>query len=143
MRGRNRRVSPVAFRPGEGPLTKRTAGVQRARREQIFMHHTRRSRYPWGSAQLGGRRLFSCALTLAGPRQSRRISSHLFLIEPPRAIPVGGGRVGLEEVDTPDKCAGRPVAGGSLKCRAKCATRFVPLACPICGKAFRISGPQQ
>jgi len=35
--GWNRRVSPVAVRPGEGPLTERTAGVQPARREQVFM----------------------------------------------------------------------------------------------------------
>ena len=75
--------------------------------------------------------------------QSRGISSPSFLIEPPRAIPVGGRRVSLEEVDAADKRAGRPVAGNSLKCRAKCATRFVPLACSICGKALRISGPQQ
>ncbi len=33
----NRRVSPVAFRPGQGPLTQRIAGVQPAGREQVFM----------------------------------------------------------------------------------------------------------
>ena len=100
-----------------------------------------------GLSQLGlpvvcvGKRSFRAPLPLAGTRQSRRMRS--FLIEPPRAIPVGGRRVGLEEVDAADKRAGRPVVGNSLKCRAKCATRFVPLACPICGKALRISGPQQ
>src|SRR4051812_42380578 len=102
--------------------------------------------HPLESAALSRRTwktIISCALTLAGPHQSRRISSPSFLIEPPRTIPVGGRRVGLEEVDAADKRAGRPVAGDSLKCRAKCATRFVPLARPICGKALRISGPQQ
>src|SRR5215471_10675450 len=33
----HRRISPVAFRPGEGPLAERTAGVQPARPEQVFM----------------------------------------------------------------------------------------------------------
>src|SRR5215472_17238330 len=93
------------------------------------------------TCRLRRKAVISCALTPAGTRQSRRMRS--FLIEPPRAIPVGGRRVGLEEVDAADKRAGRPVVGNSLKCRAKCATRFVPLACPICGKALRISGPQQ
>jgi len=37
---RIRRVSPIAFCPGEGPLTERTAGVQPARREQVFMPDT-------------------------------------------------------------------------------------------------------
>ena len=32
-----RRVSPVAVRPGEGPLTERTPGVQPSRPEQLFM----------------------------------------------------------------------------------------------------------
>ena len=32
-----RRVSPVAVRLGEGPLTERTASVQQARRELVFM----------------------------------------------------------------------------------------------------------
>jgi hypothetical protein len=34
---RYRRVSPVSVRPGERPLTERTAGVQPARLEQVFM----------------------------------------------------------------------------------------------------------
>ena len=49
----HRRVSSVAVHLGEGPLTERTASVQPARQEQVFMPHTRRSRYPPGSAQLG------------------------------------------------------------------------------------------
>ena len=32
-----RRVSPVPGRPGEGPLTERTAGVQPAQSERVFM----------------------------------------------------------------------------------------------------------
>ena len=35
--GWNWRVSPVSVRPGERPLTERTAGVQPARLEQVFM----------------------------------------------------------------------------------------------------------
>src|SRR5256885_1289986 len=35
--GRNRRVSPVSARPGEGPLTEPIAGVQPAARELVFM----------------------------------------------------------------------------------------------------------
>ena len=41
--GRSRRISPVPVRPGEGPLTERTAGVQATRREQVFMPRTCRS----------------------------------------------------------------------------------------------------
>ena len=37
MDGRFRRVSPVAVRPGEGLVTKRTAGVQPVRGERVFM----------------------------------------------------------------------------------------------------------
>src|SRR6516165_9920487 len=35
--GRNRRAPSIAVGPAEGPLTERTAGVQPARREQVFM----------------------------------------------------------------------------------------------------------
>ena len=35
--GRNRRVSPVAVRPGEGPLTEPTAGTQPCRWQPLFM----------------------------------------------------------------------------------------------------------
>ena len=41
--GRSRRISPVPVRPGEGPLTERTACVQATRREQVFMPRTCRS----------------------------------------------------------------------------------------------------
>ena len=34
---RNRRVSPVAVRPGQGPLTEPTAVTQAWRRELVFM----------------------------------------------------------------------------------------------------------
>ena len=43
-----RRVSPVAVRPGEGPLTERTAGVQPAQSERVFMplrRHSHRERW--------------------------------------------------------------------------------------------------
>ena len=39
--GRLRRVSPVAVHPDEGPLTERTAGVQPAQSERVFMPHRR------------------------------------------------------------------------------------------------------
>jgi hypothetical protein len=50
----NRRVSPVAPRRGEGPLTEPTPAVRPRPGERLFMPHTCRSRYPPGSAQLGG-----------------------------------------------------------------------------------------
>jgi hypothetical protein len=37
---RNRRVSPVAPRPGEGPLTEPTAGAQPWPRERVLMPRT-------------------------------------------------------------------------------------------------------
>ena len=37
VRVRSRRVSSVAVRPGEGPLTELTAGVQPAESEQVLM----------------------------------------------------------------------------------------------------------
>ena len=41
---RNRRISSVAARPGEGRVTERTAGVQPAPRERVFMPHSRPSK---------------------------------------------------------------------------------------------------
>ena len=41
--GRFRRVSPVAPRPREGPLTEPTAGVQPWPRERVLMPQSRRS----------------------------------------------------------------------------------------------------
>ena len=52
--GGNRRVSPVAGRPGEGLLTEPTAATQPWRRLPLFMPHTCRSQYASGPAQLGG-----------------------------------------------------------------------------------------
>ena len=49
----NQRISPVAVRPGEGPLTERTAVVRLAWREQVVMPHIRRSQYLPRSAQSG------------------------------------------------------------------------------------------
>jgi hypothetical protein len=37
----------------KGPLSKPTTAAQPWRRELVFMPHTRRSRYPSGSAQMG------------------------------------------------------------------------------------------
>src|SRR6516164_3571385 len=50
----HRRISLVAGRPGEGPLTEPIAATQPRRQEPLFMPHTCRSRYPPGSAQLRG-----------------------------------------------------------------------------------------
>ena len=36
------RVSPVAVRPGEGPFTERTTGIQAVRRERVLMPHSGR-----------------------------------------------------------------------------------------------------
>ena len=51
---RFRRVSPVAVRPGEGPLTERTAGVRPVRREQVLMPQSGPSAPPPGLAREGG-----------------------------------------------------------------------------------------
>jgi hypothetical protein len=51
--GRNRRVSPVAPRRREGPLTEPTAGAQPWPRERVLMPHTCRSQLLSGSARLG------------------------------------------------------------------------------------------
>ena len=53
-----RRISLVAGRPGEGPLTAPIAAAHPRRQEPLFMPHTCRSRYPPGSAQMGGNRKF-------------------------------------------------------------------------------------
>ena len=42
-----RRVSPVAVRPGEGPLTERTAGVQPAQSERVFMSSRPEDSHLW------------------------------------------------------------------------------------------------
>src|SRR5258707_2431717 len=55
---RNRRVSPVAPRPGEGPLTEPTAGAQPWPRERVLMPQNRRSRRASGSAESGGQGTF-------------------------------------------------------------------------------------
>jgi len=59
-----RRVSPVAVHPGEGPLTERTAGVQPARREQVFMPQRRPLPGPRGSIGQPGKQSFDRAASL-------------------------------------------------------------------------------
>ena len=51
----------VAVHPGEGLLTEPTPAVRPWSRERVFMPHTCRSRYPPGSAQLGGKRSLAIA----------------------------------------------------------------------------------
>ena len=51
---RTQRVSPIASRPGESRLAERTPAVRPWWRELYKLPHTCRSRYPPGSAQLGG-----------------------------------------------------------------------------------------
>ena len=66
----NRRVSPVAQRPREGPLTEPTAGARAWPRERVLVPHTCRSRYPSGPAQLGGNATFRiCPAGDAIPRK--------------------------------------------------------------------------
>jgi hypothetical protein len=55
---RNRRISPIAVRSGEGPLTEPTAAAQVREREPLFMPHTRRSQSRSGSGQQGGKLSF-------------------------------------------------------------------------------------
>ena len=57
VRSAGRRVAlrSAAERPGEGPLTERTAGVQSVRRERVFLPHTCRSHSASGLTQLGGK----------------------------------------------------------------------------------------
>ena len=63
---RNRRVSPVAPRPGEGPLTEPTAGAQPWPRERVLMPQRSRSR-DW-------RDRARCAF---GDPQRRRVLEHI------------------------------------------------------------------
>jgi hypothetical protein len=42
LNGRNRRISPIAVRSGEGLLSDPIAGAQRGRRELLFMPQSRR-----------------------------------------------------------------------------------------------------
>ena len=46
--GGYRRVSPVAPRPREGPLTEPTAGARPWQRERVLVPHTCRSQHPLG-----------------------------------------------------------------------------------------------
>ena len=48
---RLRRISRIAVRPGEGPLSDHTADVQPERRQPLFMPHTCRSPAPQGSVR--------------------------------------------------------------------------------------------
>src|SRR6516162_8673447 len=57
--GRLRRTSPVGGRRGDGLLTEQIADARGYCRELVKMPHTCRSRYPPGSAQLGGLRTFA------------------------------------------------------------------------------------
>jgi len=59
--GRNRRVSPVGARFGEGLLSEHTAGIQLARRELVFMPRSRHPAPFEESAELGGERSFAAA----------------------------------------------------------------------------------
>ena len=47
--GRNRRISSIPVRPGDGPLTEPTPAVQPSRREPLFMPHTCRLQYEYAS----------------------------------------------------------------------------------------------
>src|ERR1700738_3989771 len=58
------RVSPVAPRPREGPLTEPTAGAQPWPRERVLMPHKRPYRRAPGFAELGGIRSFPTLLSL-------------------------------------------------------------------------------
>jgi hypothetical protein len=60
--GRNRRILSVPTRSGGGLLTERTPAVQPRRREWAKVPHTCHSRYPSGSAQLGGEPTFADAV---------------------------------------------------------------------------------
>jgi hypothetical protein len=69
---RFRRVSPVAPRPREGPLTEPTAGVQPWPRERVLMPHTCRWQHPSGSAQLGGNASFPICPVPMCPSSEKR-----------------------------------------------------------------------
>jgi hypothetical protein len=57
---RNRRISPVPVRPGEGPLTEPRAGVRPGHRELVFMPHSGRWFAVNPDARAGGVRTFRC-----------------------------------------------------------------------------------
>jgi hypothetical protein len=59
----NRRVSPVAPRPREGPLTEPTAGVQPWPRERVLMPHCRHWLWTTRSAQVAGLPTFAATLS--------------------------------------------------------------------------------
>src|SRR5262249_2848561 len=69
-------------RPREGPVTQPTAGGQPWRRERVLMPRTCRSRYPPGSALLGGERSFA-----ATPWERRGPPTPVVRI-PPRFAPI-------------------------------------------------------
>jgi hypothetical protein len=72
-------------------------------------------------------------------RRKRRCRGALLLIEAPRAIPIGGRRVGLKILDALGHRFGRSVAGdGRERCLERPA-RVIPAARPIGRKALGVA----
>jgi hypothetical protein len=60
------------------------------------------------------------------------------MIEMPCTVPIAGGRIGLEAIDTTDKRHGRSITGDRFERAAKSAARIVPLAGTIGGQPLAI-----
>jgi hypothetical protein len=71
----NRRYLAVAAPSREGLLTEPTAAAQPRRQEPLFMPHTCRSRYPPGSAQLGGKATFAEVMVIDIFEENHRFSN--------------------------------------------------------------------
>ena len=120
----DRRVSPVAPRPREGPLTEAIAGVQPRPRERVRMPHPCRSRCPPGSAQLGrvgmwrgGGRL---GMSVAAPFVWRCLSGSAIAPFPHpshRTQRADFPHCALGQDFTPSSTAGRVQAGSDARAR--------------------------
>ena len=78
----------------------------------------------------------------AGFSEGVNAPARLLLIEAPRAIPIGGRRVGLKILDTLGHRHRRSVAGDRLERSLEGPARVIPAARPIGGKPFGISRQQ-
>jgi hypothetical protein len=92
LNGRNRRVSPVAPRPREGPLPEPAAGAQPWPRERFLMPHTCRSQCLSRAAQLGGKPTSGCQTRIDAVAPMRDLSRAA--IEPP--VQVNESEIALE-----------------------------------------------
>jgi hypothetical protein len=77
-----RRVSPVAVRPGEGPLTEPTVATQPWRRKSLFMPQSRPTGLAFETGGVGGERTFGSRCCGPDTGDTGRLSA-----SPPLALP--------------------------------------------------------